>query len=94
MAQITLAATTTPTTVLNANTSRLKGGLIFANSDTNPCFVLLSDPSVSGNVSSTNYSFSVAASGSFGPVLGYSGIVQVVWGTAGTGKLMVTEWMN
>lgn len=94
MAQSKLASTVTATQVLAANASRAQGGLIFENSDANRCFVLLSDPALSGNVSATNYSFSLAQNGSSPPIYGYAGIVQVVWGTAGAGALMVTEWID
>ena len=91
MAQTKITSSTTAATVLGADQARVTGALVFANSDANPCYVLLD----SGTPSSSNYSFVVPTGGApIGPIYGYTGAVQAVWGTAGSGALMITEWVN
>jgi hypothetical protein len=89
--QKVIAATTSATSVLAATTqfTRTRCEMIFENSDTNRCYVLIG----SGTVSSSNYSFSLAQ---FEKVRldNLTDQISVVWGTAAGGALMVTEWMN
>ena len=93
MALTKIAATTSAASALPANTSRAKGGLVFENSDTNRCYVLLGDPAIVGSPSATNYSFSLGQNESAN-VAGCAQAVQCVWGTAGTGSLMISEYIN
>jgi hypothetical protein len=93
MALTKLTATTTSTQVLAANTARAQGGLVFENTDTNRCFVLLGDPAIVGAASSTNYSFSLAQNNSTN-IVGCAHAVQAVWGTAASGLLLVTEYIS
>jgi hypothetical protein len=93
MALTKISSTTSATTVLAANTARRKSRLLFENSDTNRCYVLVGDPNIVGAPSATNYSFSLAQNDP-AELKDCMQAVQCVWGTAGTGALMVTEYID
>jgi len=84
------AATVTSFVAMASNSSR-KGG-VFINDDTNVCYLLLA----SGTASTTNFSVTVDPNGGLfelpvcqGGV--YTGEINAVWATAGSGSLRTTE---
>lgn len=85
-AAVIKSASTSSANFVSTNPSRR--GLILANSDANPCFVKFG-----ATASVSDFNIIVAASQSV-VIVGTSAItnqVDCVWGTAGTGKLALTE---
>lgn len=89
--QKAIAALTTAggAVALAANTARIKSEVVVENSDANRCYLLIG----SGTVSATNYSFSLAQYDK-ARLDNQTDQVQVIWGTAAGGALLVTEWVN
>lgn len=81
----TAASSTTTATIAAANSARR--GLILANNSTEPCVFAFGS-----GASATNFSIALAAGASIAiPAPVYTGLISVVWATAGTGNATVTE---
>jgi hypothetical protein len=81
-----LASETTTAQAVAANSSRR--GLILNNTDANPCFVKFGE-----TATTSDFSVRLAASETL-VLLGavcYTGRIDAIWGTAGSGSLVVTE---
>lgn len=85
MPVVSIASTTSATTLLAVNSGRK--AVVIQNDDANALYVLLD----SGTPSATNYSFSLAE-GENAIVHGYGGEVKGVWAGDGSGAARVTAW--